>query len=113
MMDLIRSAYDWWGSLFQPEAIWVVIAFLFPFWAAWYWLTAGGREADWLSERRKSWHFRLDWLSIPFLWLMILEHGSVSFVLFMVGLAGFVVCLTVSLLIALTDALIRLAWRPR
>lgn len=114
MMELIRSAYDWWGSLFQPEGMWIVMAFLFPFWSIWYWMIAGGTDAAvWLSDGRRRWHFRFGWLSIPFLWLMILEHGHVSFVLFMVGLAGFVVCLTVSLLIALTDSLIRLAWRPR
>ena len=44
---------------------------------------------------------------------MILEHGRMSIILFTVALAGFIVCLTVSLLIALTDSLIRLAWRPR
>ena len=36
MMELIRSAYDWWGSLFQPEGMWIVVAFLFPFWSIWY-----------------------------------------------------------------------------
>lgn len=43
----------------------------------------------------------------------IIVDGHVSFVLFIFGLAGFAVCLTVSLLLAMTDSLIRLAWRSR
>lgn len=111
-MIRLHVLYEWWGALFRPEGSWLAAAMLlFPCWIAWCRLVAVDAGDGWLSERRHAWHLRSCWLSILFVWLMIVEHGRISFALFIGLLVGFAVCLMSGLLSVLADMLARLTWR--
>lgn len=113
MIRLFDSLYALSGELFQPSALWGAMVVAFPFWSVYVLVNSAESDDGWMNPTLFRWHRRAEMLMLPLLYLLILEHGKVSRLLFAAGLIGLVACLLVDLAAVLLNLIALLAWLLR